>query len=68
MTHGFLSLGYGPFPWLNGFKERRELDYYYPTSVLVTGWDIIFLWVARMIMAMNGNKQDHSTMSISQEW
>lgn len=34
-----------------GFKSREELDYYYPTAVLVTGWDIIFLWVARMIMA-----------------
>ena len=35
----------------DGFENREELDYYYPTSVLVTGWDIIFLWVARMIMA-----------------
>jgi valyl-tRNA synthetase len=28
-----------------------EIEYYYPTSVLVTGQDIIFFWVARMIMA-----------------
>jgi valyl-tRNA synthetase len=28
-----------------------EINYYYPTSVLVTGQDIIFFWVARMIMA-----------------
>ena len=28
-----------------------EIKYYYPTSVLVTGQDIIFFWVARMIMA-----------------
>jgi valyl-tRNA synthetase len=35
----------------DGFNDRKELDYYYPTSVLVTGWDIIFLWVARMVMA-----------------
>ena len=28
-----------------------ELAYYYPTDVLVTGWDIIYLWVARMMMA-----------------
>ncbi|NNF36524.1 MAG: valine--tRNA ligase [Saprospiraceae bacterium] len=40
-----------PISVFNGFQSRRELDYYYPTSVLVTGWDIIFLWVARMIMA-----------------
>lgn len=40
-----------PISLFNGFNDRREMDYYYPTSVLVTGWDIIFLWVARMIMA-----------------
>lgn len=31
--------------------ENEEYQYYYPTAVLVTGWDIIFFWVARMIMA-----------------
>tara|TARA_E500000178_G_scaffold33447_1_gene30285 strand:+ start:12116 stop:14854 length:2739 start_codon:yes stop_codon:yes gene_type:complete len=31
--------------------EQKELDYWYPTSTLVTGFDIIFFWVARMIMA-----------------
>ena len=30
---------------------NAELNYYYPASVLVTGQDIIFFWVARMIMA-----------------
>ena len=40
-----------PISVFNGFENREELDYYYPTSVLVTGWDIIFLWVARMVMA-----------------
>lgn len=30
---------------------NQEINYYYPTSVLVTGQDIIFFWVARMIMA-----------------
>lgn len=40
-----------PISVFDGFNDRKELDYYYPTSVLVTGWDIIFLWVARMIMA-----------------
>ncbi len=40
-----------PISVFDGFESREELDYYYPTSVLVTGWDIIFLWVARMIMA-----------------
>lgn len=31
--------------------ENEEINYYYPTSTLVTGPDIIFFWVARMIMA-----------------
>ncbi|MEO0508470.1 MAG: valine--tRNA ligase [Verrucomicrobiota bacterium] len=31
--------------------QQKELDYWYPTSTLVTGFDIIFFWVARMIMA-----------------
>lgn len=31
--------------------DNKEIDYYYPTSDLVTGPDIIFFWVARMIMA-----------------
>jgi len=31
--------------------DNAEFNYYYPTSVLVTGWDIIFFWVARMIIA-----------------
>ncbi|MCH6573701.1 MAG: valine--tRNA ligase [Bacteroidetes bacterium] len=33
------------------FKTEEERKYYYPTSTLVTGPDIIFFWVARMIMA-----------------
>ena len=32
-------------------EGNKELDYYYPTSDLVTGPDILFFWVARMIMA-----------------
>jgi valyl-tRNA synthetase len=31
--------------------DNEEINYYYPTSVLVTGQDIIFFWVARMIMS-----------------
>ncbi|HZV68276.1 MAG TPA: valine--tRNA ligase [Saprospiraceae bacterium] len=40
-----------PISVFDGWKNEKEFNYYYPTSVLVTGWDIIFLWVARMIMA-----------------
>ncbi|WP_297872042.1 valine--tRNA ligase [uncultured Oscillibacter sp.] len=40
-----------PFSTL-GWPERTEdLDFYYPTSVMVTGYDIIFFWVARMIFS-----------------
>lgn len=40
-----------PISVFDGFKNQEELKYYYPTSVLVTGWDIMFFWVARMIMS-----------------
>ena len=39
-------------------KPNRDLSYYYPTSDLVTGPDIIFFWVARMIMAGGEFMQD----------
>jgi valyl-tRNA synthetase len=39
-----------PFSTQGWPEKTRELDSYYPTSVLVTGFDIIFFWVARMIM------------------
>ena len=38
-----------PFSTLGWPERTPELDYFYPTSVLVTGRDIIFFWVARMI-------------------
>ena len=42
-----------PIEVFNGVTQpaNTEINYYYPTSVLVTGQDIIFFWVARMIMA-----------------
>lgn len=40
-----------PISVFDGFNDPVELKYYYPTQVLVTAWDIIFFWVARMIMA-----------------
>jgi valyl-tRNA synthetase len=39
-----------PFSTLGWPDQTKELDKYYPTSVLVTGFDIIFFWVARMMM------------------
>lgn len=39
-----------PFSTLGWPEQTPELECFYPTSVLVTGYDIIFFWVARMIM------------------
>ena len=40
-----------PFETLGWPDKTPELDYFYPTDVLVTGYDIIFFWVARMIFS-----------------
>ena len=40
-----------PFSTLGWPDKTRDLEYFYPTSVLVTGYDIIFFWVARMIFS-----------------
>lgn len=40
-----------PFSTLGWPDKTPELEYFYPTSVLVTGYDIIFFWVARMIFS-----------------
>jgi len=39
-----------PFSTLGWPEKTRELEVYYPTSAMVTGFDIIFFWVARMMM------------------
>ena len=39
-----------PFATMDWPKKNYELNIYYPSSVLVTGFDIIFFWVARMMM------------------
>ncbi len=40
-----------PFSTLGWPEDTEDLKYFYPTSVLVTGYDIIFFWVARMIFS-----------------
>ncbi len=40
-----------PFSTMGWPEKTEELDYWYPTSVMVTGYDIIFFWVARMIFS-----------------
>ena len=42
-----------PFATLGWPKKTNELKKFYPTSILVTGFDIIFFWVARMMMMGN---------------
>ncbi|MGO9596034.1 MAG: valine--tRNA ligase [Steroidobacteraceae bacterium] len=46
----WFSAALWPFSTLGWPEHRPELDRFYPTSVLVTGFDIIFFWVARMLM------------------
>ncbi len=46
----WFSSGLWPFSTLGWPKKTDELETFYPTSVLVSGWDILFFWVARMIM------------------
>lgn len=40
-----------PFSTLGWPKKTEELDFFYPTNVLVTGYDIIFFWVVRMVFS-----------------
>ncbi|QNM93365.1 valine--tRNA ligase [Mycoplasma sp. Pen4] len=44
----WFSSGLAPFSFLGWPENDAKLDRYYPTSLLVTGYDIIFFWVARM--------------------
>ena len=40
-----------PFSTLGWPEKTKELEYFYPTDVLVTGYDIIFFWVSRMVFS-----------------
>ena len=46
----WFSSGLWPFSTMGWPEQTEELKYFYPTNVLVTGYDIIFFWVARMIV------------------
>lgn len=46
----WFSSGLWPFSILGWPQQTPELDHWYPSQVLITGGDIIFLWVARMVM------------------
>ena len=47
----WFSSGLWPFSTLGWPDETEDLKYFYPTSVMETGYDILFFWVARMIMS-----------------
>ena len=46
----WFSSGLWPFETMGWPEETAELKHFYPTATLVTGYDIIFFWVARMVM------------------
>lgn len=46
----WFSSGLWPFSTLGWPRKTHDMETLYPTSVLETGWDILFFWVARMIM------------------
>ena len=54
-----------PFETLGWPEKTEDLDYFYPTDVLVTGYDIIFFWVIRMIFSgfeQMGKKPFHTVL------
>ena len=55
-----------PFSTMGWPEKTEELGYWYPTSVMVTGYDIIFFWVARMIFSAmeQMDKEPFSTVFI----
>lgn len=46
----FFALGFGSAKKPKNLKTKSDYEIYYPTDVMETGWDILFFWVARMIM------------------
>ncbi|WP_344441349.1 valine--tRNA ligase [Kitasatospora nipponensis] len=60
----WFSSGLWPFSTLGWPQQTAALEKFYPTSVLVTGYDILFFWVARMMMfglyAMDGTPPFHT--------
>ena len=51
MLDTWFSSALWPFSTLGWPEQTDDLNYWYPTSVMVTGYDIIFFWVARMIFS-----------------
>ncbi len=58
MLDTWFSSGLWPLSTLGWPNDTAELNYFYPTSIMETGYDILFFWVARMIMMGIENKGD----------
>ena len=58
----WFSSGLLPFTTLGWPEKTRDLDVFYPNTLMITGFDILFFWLARMIMFgchfMQGHQQD----------
>ncbi|HEX5435281.1 MAG TPA: valine--tRNA ligase, partial [Candidatus Angelobacter sp.] len=60
----WFSSGLLPFTVFGWPEKTRDLDIFYPTSLLITGFDILFFWVARMIMLGCHFMAEHSEGSV----
>jgi valyl-tRNA synthetase len=60
----WFSSGLLPFTVFGWPEKTRDLDVFYPTSLLITGFDILFFWVARMIMLGCHFMADHPKGSV----
>ena len=67
----WFSSGLLPFTTLGWPEKTRDLDVFYPTTLMITGFDILFFWLARMIMFgchfMQGHQQDAAIKKASGE-
>ncbi len=65
----WFSSGLLPFTTLGWPANTRDAEVFYPTSLMVTGFDILFFWLARMVMLgchfMNGHQQDAAVKAAS---
>jgi valyl-tRNA synthetase len=67
----WFSSGLLPFTTLGWPEKTRELDVFYPNTLMITGFDILFFWLARMIMFgchfMQGHEQDRAIKAANGE-
>jgi valyl-tRNA synthetase len=67
----WFSSGLLPFTTLGWPEKTRDLEVFYPNTLLITGFDILFFWLARMIMFgchfMQGHEQDAAIKKASRE-